>query len=147
MDFALRPVTEADRDWLFALQREAYGTHVAQTWGAWDDAAQRARFDAAFAPANLRIITVLGRDAGLLHVERSPHGIFLTNIELAAEFRGRGLGTALIGSLLEEARSRGVPLSLQVLKVNLAACRLYERHGFTVFEETATHFRMVALSA
>ena len=144
MDFALRPVTEADCDWLFALQREAYRTHVAQTWGTWDDDTQRARFDAAFTPAKLRIITVEGCDAGLLHVERAPHEIFLANIELAAEFRNRGLGTALIRSLLDEAAARGIPLRLQVLKVNQAARRLYERLGFTVFEETATHYRMVA---
>ncbi len=48
------------------------------------------------------------------------------------EFRGRGIGTALLGTLLSSARARGIrAVSLSVEDGNPAR-RLYERVGFTV---------------
>jgi ribosomal protein S18 acetylase RimI-like enzyme len=47
-------------------------------------------------------------------------------------FRGRGIGTALLGKLLDEARAIGLPgVSLSVEDGN-GARRLYERMGFDV---------------
>ena len=42
---------------------------------------------------------------------------------------------------IEEADERGVPIRLQVLKVNPAS-DLYERLGFRKIEVTETHIRM-----
>ena len=46
--------------------------------------------------------------------------------------KGRGLGTALLVALLDEAQRRGVAhVDLEVKADNDTARRLYERHGFT----------------
>ena len=51
---------------------------------------------------------------------------------VAPEARGRGVGRALIGSLIEWARAASAPaLSLWVADGNEAARRLYESCGFT----------------
>lgn len=142
MPHALRPATEQDRDWLFALHRASMQTYVELTWGPWDDEKQRALFEAVFAPARLQIIQVGGRDAGLLHVEQEAQEIFLGSIELDPEYQNRGTGTAVLRDLLAEAGARRQSVRLQVLKANPAARRLYERLGFAVFEENATHLRL-----
>ena len=47
----------------------------------------------------------------------------------------------LIQALCDEADGRGIPVELQVIKVN-PAWRLYERLGFVVIGETETHVLM-----
>jgi ribosomal protein S18 acetylase RimI-like enzyme len=56
-------------------------------------------------------------------------------------YQGRGIGTTLIRRLQQRARKEGVPVTLQVFKVNPARA-LYERLGFKVTGETDTHCRM-----
>ena len=138
----LREVTEADYAWLYALKRETMRPYVEAMWGAWEDEFQEDFFRKNFSPETMRAIVVDRRDAGLLHVERGPEDIFLANIQLFPECQNRGIGTAVVRQLLAEARTRGVPVRLQVLKTNPGARRLYERLGFTVFDENLSHWQM-----
>jgi ribosomal protein S18 acetylase RimI-like enzyme len=47
------------------------------------------------------------------------------------DYRGKGIGTALLGQALEEARSLGLErVELGVYASNLAAIRLYEKYKF-----------------
>jgi ribosomal protein S18 acetylase RimI-like enzyme len=49
------------------------------------------------------------------------------------EYRGQGIGTALISQALEEARSRGLErVELDVYASNFNAIRLYEKYKFDV---------------
>jgi ribosomal protein S18 acetylase RimI-like enzyme len=63
--------------------------------------------------------------------------------------RGRGIGDALLTSLLARAREEGHPaLSLCVDKRNADAIRVYERHGFSpVGEDEDTVTMLAPLSA
>ena len=139
--YTLRPVTENDYAWLWALKQQTMRIHVERTWGVWDEGVQEIFFRQGFFPEQLRIIVAEGRDAGLLQVDRPGHEIFLQRIELAPEFQGRGLGAAVVQALTAEARAARLPLRLQVLKVNPAQ-RLYARLGLRIVGETATHLRM-----
>ena len=141
MNPTLRAATAGDRAWLWATKRRCLRPYVELTWGIWDDAAQQAGFDSKFDPAEIQIIALAGRDAGYLSARRGAQEIELFNVMINPEFQKQGLGTLVLRGLLAEARTRGLPVRLQVLKVNPAR-RLYERLGFTVTEETPTHFRM-----
>jgi len=141
MDHRLRPATPGDQARLWEIKRRGLRAYIEQTWGTWDEEVQRARFDASFEPAEIQVIVVAERVAGYLAVHREPQAIQLLNLMVDPEFQNRGLGTAVLRGLLAEAQARQMPVRLQVMKVNPAR-RLYERIGFTVTEETATHFRM-----
>ena len=55
----------------------------------------------------------------------------VTNIVVAEEYRGRGLGTALTAALLEEGKKEGIQaFTLEVRFSNLPAVRIYEKLGF-----------------
>jgi ribosomal protein S18 acetylase RimI-like enzyme len=73
---------------------------------------------------------VLGQRTTL---ESNRHVALLRMVAVAAEHRGRGIGTALVRRAIEESnRRRCQKLSLTVLGTNARAIRLYEREGFAV---------------
>ena len=59
--------------------------------------------------------------------------IHINNVAIRPEFRGRGIGTALLHHVLAEAKRLGATrATLEVRASNDAARRLYERLGFYV---------------
>ncbi len=138
--YTLRDATSEDRDFLYRLRRATLKEYVDRIWG-WDEAVQRRMFDERFDPARYQIVTVDGRDVGAVSVERRPDGVFLADLHILPAHQGRGLGAAVIGDILMQARGPGLPVTLQVLKGNPAR-RLYERLGFVVTGETPTHYQM-----
>jgi ribosomal-protein-alanine N-acetyltransferase len=59
--------------------------------------------------------------------------IHINNVALRPQFRGRGIGTALMRHVLDEARSLGAKrATLEVRASNTGAIRLYERLGFYI---------------
>lgn len=134
-----RPATDADRTFCWHLHVQTMRDYVEATWG-WDETDQRERFERAFNAAGLRIVEVDGLPVGVLRVDASDVPVRLLSIAVAPSHQRCGLGTALVEHVVREA---GVaPVWLQVLKANPAR-RLYERLGFVVIEETATHWQMV----
>jgi len=139
----LRQAAQTDYDFLYRLHVAAMKDLVAQVWG-WDDAWQERYFADHFDPAPSQVVVVDGKDAGVIAVVWGEAEAFLANIEILPEYQGHRLGTALIRHIIAEADARGLPVCLQVLKINPAR-RLYERLGFVVTGETETHNRMLRL--
>jgi ribosomal protein S18 acetylase RimI-like enzyme len=91
--------------------------------------AQDAYYSTHYDNARFDVIEVDGEPAGRLYVARWDDEIRIIEIALLPEHRGRGVGTALIRELLEEAAQNGQRVSIHVEKHN-PALRLYERLGF-----------------
>lgn len=140
MPISLRPATVEDKDFLWSLHRETLREYVDETWG-WDGQWQHDRFVDLFDPRDRQIIEADGRAIGVLQVDRRPDWIFLKNIQIVPLHQRRGLGAKIVGTLIEEADERGVPIRLQVLKVNPAR-EFYTRLGFREIGMTETHVRM-----
>lgn len=138
--YALRPATEADYDFLYALHVATMKEHVTAVWG-WDEVAQQDMFRQRFDPALRQVIVVSGWDAGMLEVRWSETEVFIANVLIAPAFQRRGIGAAILRDILDEADARGLPVLLRVLHGN-SARRLYERLGFVVTEETPERFYM-----
>jgi len=82
-----------------------------------------------------------GVPVGRLYVQRGPAGIVLMDITLLAHWRGRGIGGALLRSLLEEAASSGQRVILHAERHNPAR-RLYHRLGFRPVATVGLHDRL-----
>lgn len=68
---------------------------------------------------------------GSIHVQASRHGYGEIGMAVAHDWRGRGVGSALISAAIEWARARGLhKLSLSVFAHNDAAIALYRKFGF-----------------
>ena len=132
---ALRPVTPADAEFCYQLHKAAMGEYITGIWG-WDEQAQRAFHERAFNPRRWQIITAEQADVGVLDVEYRPDEIYLSRLEIDPGYQGRGIGTRIIGALLDEAGRKGQDLVLDVLTVNHRAQALYQRLGLA---EVARH--------
>ena len=67
-------------------------------------------------------------------------------ISLYPEYRGKGIGTALMEKMLEWLQKEGFrQVSLSVQKGNAAAVQLYRKTGFKVVRETTEEYLMVCL--
>jgi ribosomal protein S18 acetylase RimI-like enzyme len=95
----------------------------------WDEVQERAFFFDRFTGTPCELIFVDDRLAGLRRVEYHDDYICLDYLVLSPEHQRRGIGGRIVRDLLREARERGQPVTLKVLKVNPAKA-LYERLGF-----------------
>jgi ribosomal protein S18 acetylase RimI-like enzyme len=141
MEFSLRPASESDREFLYALHCETMRTVIERTW-RWEDAWQRREFDRRFGEHDVSIIEVDGRPAGGLFLESKPDSFYIHEIQVLPEYQGRGIGTAVIKRVIERAASRGVAVTLSVVSANPRAKQLYERLGFEVIDVQPPFFRM-----
>ncbi|MEU7910946.1 GNAT family N-acetyltransferase [Microbispora bryophytorum] len=76
-------------------------------------------------------------------VLRPAEGAYwLEHFYLTPELQGRGVGSAVLGRLLDRCDREGALIRLNVLQGSPAR-RLYERHGFTVETEAEVDVFMV----
>ena len=148
----LRPAAEADYEELVRIYASTRAAELAQvTW--WDDAqklafcrsqydAQKEEYDARFPDAEYDVIELEGRTVGRVWVGRDAEEIRLLDIALLPEAQGRGLGAAIVGKLIEEARASGKRLRHMVFMLNTGALRFYKRLGFRVFEDLSGYLHM-----
>jgi ribosomal protein S18 acetylase RimI-like enzyme len=72
-----------------------------------------------------------GHPIGRVIIDRGAHEIRVVDISLMPDYRGRGIGSALLRGVLAEATVAGLPVGLSVQAANPAR-HLYERLGFAV---------------
>lgn len=139
MNYELRRATPADHDWAYELKKDAYREVVERQFGPWDEEQQQQFFEDRWNPSISNIVTVDGKDVGLVAFEDRADCIWLDEIQLITGWRRRGIGSQIVTDLLAEARAKGKPLRLQVLRENKEAQRLYERIGFVQIRSSETH--------
>jgi ribosomal protein S18 acetylase RimI-like enzyme len=128
--FETRFATEADYDFLYRLHRQTFHSYVEVTWG-WDEDWQAQHFRADFDPSRCNVIMLSGKDVGCFRVDDGIDYLFLDYIAIEPEYQNKGIGTSVVRMLLSRAAKKGVPMRLNVLRVNPARA-LYEKLGFKV---------------
>lgn len=145
MNYFLRKMRPDEIDWLYELNRESFLDVVVRQFGSWDDVFQRQMFFSKWEqPRPTEIIQVGENRAGVVILEELEECNWLHEIQICSSYQGCGLGTTLMHELLANARSRNVPLRLQVLHANQSAKRLYERMGFLDIQRLENHYLMEA---
>lgn len=81
----------------------------------------------SFNIANYRVITVSGKKAGYYALERQEDCWELDDFYILPEFRGKGIGSAVLESICGSTDGR---IILYVFTKNTGAIKLYERFGF-----------------
>lgn len=149
--FHLRPARKDDLPFLRALYASTRKEELAVV--PWSDAMRSAFIAQQFALQH-RHYLMHYRDADFLVIEHgsSPVGRFylhpgaddllVIDISLLPEFRGAGIGSALLRHAQGYAQEHSLGVQLHVMHSNLAARRLYLRLGFTEAADEGSHLLM-----
>ena len=83
-----------------------------------------------------------GQPVGELGLHLARYGVADLGMAVAAGWRGRGIGSALLAEAIDQARTAGAhKVALQVWPHNAAAIALYERFGFQREGYLTRHYR------
>ncbi|TSE11613.1 GNAT family N-acetyltransferase [Mesorhizobium intechi] len=100
--------------------------------------AQHAHYVKHYPNADWLLVRSGAEDIGRLYIERWPSQHRVIDIAFLPAYRRKGLGAALLGDLIDEARAVGKAVSVHVEKNN-PAMQLYLRLGFTVAEDKGVY--------
>ena len=139
----LRKATRDDKAFTYEVKRAAMREYVEQVWG-WDEDQQRQLHDRRFREQDFQIINLDGEDVGIMSVAARPDCLFVNQLYVLPEYQGQGVGRKCMLIVMERATGLGLPVRLQVMKVNPRAVAFYQRLRFTITGETATHVLMQA---
>jgi ribosomal protein S18 acetylase RimI-like enzyme len=112
----------------------------------WDEEEQRQLHERRFVSQDFQVIQVSGIDVGILAIVREPDCVKVNQLFILPEYQGRGIGTACMMRIIEDAAASELPVRLRVLKVNSRAVAFYQRLGFRSIGESDTHVLMERLS-
>jgi GNAT superfamily N-acetyltransferase len=104
-------------------------------------AAQDAHYRQHYTGASFDVVVDDGADVGRLYVDRWEREIRIMDIAILPDFRGRGIGSRLLASLIEESEGSGKPLTIHVERMN-PALTWYERLGFRQSEDRGVYLLM-----
>ena len=141
----VRPATTDDVDAMVAMLVEVAGEGRWIGTEAPVDVERRRRRMAADVDAEDAVVLVAeagGEPVGQLGLHLAPYGVADLGMLVAAGWRGRGVGTALLAEAVRRARQAGAhKIALQVWPHNTAAIALYERFGFQREGYLGRHYR------
>lgn len=118
---------------LYCIHVQADGEIQGETEACWGVGAKNATTEQVLGLVEGSVTYVVKADAepvGRLRVVRTDRHLEIAGIQILPDHQRKGIGTAVLTMLLQEARERGVPAVLQVSKTNPDAERLYTRLGF-----------------
>ena len=142
-----RPIADADLPFLARLYASTRMEELAVT--GWSDVqktsflqsqfnAQHAHYQKHFTGSDFFVIEQGAQAVGRLYLARWKSEHRIVDIALIPAHRGRGLGTAILSDLLDEAAAVGKAVSIHVEKFN-PAMSLYRRLGFVAAGEEGAY--------
>jgi GNAT superfamily N-acetyltransferase len=137
----LRQATARDSEFAYEVKKTTLGEYVRRVWG-WHEDEQRRLHRRRFASQAFQVVVADGVDAGVLALTYEPDCLRVNQLLVLPEHQSKGVGTACMTQVLDDATRRGMPVRLQVLKVNHRAAEFYRRLGFINTGEDDTHIQM-----
>ena len=147
-----RPVVDDDRELLFELFCSALAPDNAllmlppaerETLLRMQFDARERQYRATYTLADFDLLLLDDMPVGNLYVDRGDNEYVLIDITLLPEFRRRGIGAAVVGSLLDDAGTLFLPVRAHVQKHN-PAWGLWQRLGFELIGDEGVYYHILA---
>jgi GNAT superfamily N-acetyltransferase len=141
LEWSLRAAEPADVEAIAELRAVVMRPDL-ERLGRYDALRVRQRLRDGFRPEHTSVVLVGGAFAGCVALRPSGDDHWLEHFYLTPAVQGRGLGSAVLRTLLSGTDATGTAVRLNVLRGSPAR-RLYERHGFTVETQDPTDVFML----
>jgi RimJ/RimL family protein N-acetyltransferase len=149
----LRPERREDHDFRFrlfcdsrlpelALLAQHVGPETYEQIMRMQFQAQTASYQAEFPQACFDIVELGDAPVGRIVVDRPGDMVHIVDQAVVPSMRGRGIGTAVMQALMDEAAQAGLPVRLKVASSNDPSMRLYLRLGFVPIETAPLYIDM-----
>lgn len=153
MNLGFRPINNFDIPFLKKVYRSTREEELRVT--GWDKdqknqfidsqfKAQDSHYRNAYKGAEFQIIEFNKKEIGRLYLWRTELQIRIMDIAILPEYTGKGIGTEILKSLIEQSNKTGKKLNIHVEYYN-PALRLYERLGFKKTDDTGVYYFMERL--
>mgnify|MGYP006371814185 CR=1 FL=1 len=129
----LRPVTQSDADLLADLRVKAMKESL-EAVGRFDPVRAKNRFLENFDPLSTREILIRNERVGFIVVKKVGDYLCLDHLYIDPQHQSKGIGTAVLQQIFEDADSSHKAIKLGALKQSRSN-DFYKRHGF-VFSES-----------
>jgi ribosomal protein S18 acetylase RimI-like enzyme len=140
MNITLRPVSESDEAFIFALYASTRAAEMAMV--PWSDSqkqafvemqfrAQKTSYAKEYPSAQHSVICLDGDPVGRLYLDRSQERFHILDITVAEASRNLRVGSMVLKEILEEAECAQKATTIYVENFN-PSVRLFERLGFRV---------------
>lgn len=148
--YVLRPETDDDIPFLMRLYASTREQELApvpwsveqkQAFLVSQFQAQRHHYRAYIAGCAFDLLECRGVPVGRLYLEPRSTQLYIVDIALLPEWRGQGLGTAILEALQAAGHASGRSVGIMVEKYN-PALRLYRRLGFTDVADHEVYLEM-----
>lgn len=103
--------------------------------------AQDTFYKQQFPDAQYQIVQYGSEDAGRLYLDFREDEVRIVDIALLPEYRGKGLGTKLLNSIIDDAAEKQLSVGIHVEKNN-PALNLYLRLGFEKIDDKGVYWLM-----
>ena len=130
MEPNLRPAREEDKPFLRWLEEACMRDYAVALWGAWWPSPEE-----KFVLRDHRIITDKGETVGCVASVRGADHIWINRLYIAPSHQRRGIGSAVLRTVIAEAAASSLAVRLSVITTNPAIV-FYIREGLRVYEET-----------
>ena len=139
MKIVIRKMTEADRPEIMEMMRVFYASEAVLTNGSdeifsadIDECVGESPYAEGYVFESLGEIVGYSMLAKSYSTEYGKRCIWIEDIYIRPEFRGKGLGTSFLKFVEDRYRNWAVRLRLEAEEENERAIRLYEKCGFSV---------------
>jgi GNAT superfamily N-acetyltransferase len=130
----LSPVRIEDLEGLVTIRVEAMRDSLERI-GRFDLRRARERLVDDFAPDSTRHILFDGNRVGFVAVRLRTGELNLEHLYLRPLYQGRGIGSAVLAIVFDEADQHGLPLRVGALRGS-SSNQFYSKHGFIIVSET-----------
>ena len=153
MKISFRKVREEDFPFLRKVYRSTREEELSQANMSEEDKsrfiefqfnAQHSHYSQAYKDAEFDLILLDDKPAGRLYVWRTETQIRIMDIALLPDFQGKGVGTKILQSIIQESEKSVKKVTIHVEYFN-PALRLYERLGFRKVDDSGIYFYMERL--
>ena len=143
--FAIAKTTNPDLQDYIAIKKHCYEKYVDEYFGGWVDEVaieiDTKAFNKMIESTCFQKVMLHDNIVGFWGFDEKSDVIDEVTIQLITEVQGQGVGTCYLEQLVALSNKTIKPTLLRVFKSNPARV-LYERFGFMVYDENASHYLM-----